>query len=189
MSKRSASRLNRTAQIPPPLVPFHFAGRGGKVYRAMESYCQQHTATFFFNRPFYADGIAQPSILEMSLLTRLIVDRTLRELTGRITTGVIREGTCACFSSRNANARLSPCPASRPKNRLAKKRSAVLSTNTDSYFRNGLPNYSRAKPRRSGKSPRPNFPFRCYPMPCSVGWVSWFRIASDHGLFRINNLS
>jgi hypothetical protein len=40
----------------------------GKVYRAMESYCLEHPGTFFFNRPIYADGTAQPALLELGLL-------------------------------------------------------------------------------------------------------------------------
>lgn len=40
----------------------------GKIYRAMEAYCLLHPATFFFNRPIYADGTAQPALLELGLL-------------------------------------------------------------------------------------------------------------------------
>lgn len=40
----------------------------GKTYRAMESYCLDHPGTFFFNRPIYADGTAQPALLELGLL-------------------------------------------------------------------------------------------------------------------------
>jgi hypothetical protein len=41
---------------------------GGRLYRSMERYCQQHSGTFFFNRPIYADGTAQPALLEFGLL-------------------------------------------------------------------------------------------------------------------------
>ncbi len=47
----------------------------GKAYRAIEHYCLNHPGTFFFNRPIYADGSAQPALLEVGIVT---VDGTLR---------------------------------------------------------------------------------------------------------------
>lgn len=40
----------------------------GRSYRAMERHCQRNPGTFFFNRPLYADGTAQPAFLEFGLL-------------------------------------------------------------------------------------------------------------------------
>jgi hypothetical protein len=40
----------------------------GGLYRSMECYCQQHLGTFFFNRPFYADGTSRPAMLEFGIV-------------------------------------------------------------------------------------------------------------------------
>ena len=42
----------------------------GRVYRAMERYCQANPGTFCFSRPFYADNTSKPSFIEFGVLRR-----------------------------------------------------------------------------------------------------------------------
>jgi hypothetical protein len=42
----------------------------GKRFRAMETYCASNAGTFCFARPIYADGSAQPTLLELGVLRR-----------------------------------------------------------------------------------------------------------------------
>ncbi len=43
---------------------------GGKVYRAMETYCAQNEGTFCFSRPIYCDFSTRPFVLEYGVLKR-----------------------------------------------------------------------------------------------------------------------
>jgi hypothetical protein len=40
----------------------------GKIYRQMEKYCQEHSGTFCFSRPIYADTSSVPRWLEFGVL-------------------------------------------------------------------------------------------------------------------------